>query len=239
MIDAQKLLGMMLGTGMGGHNARGNDLMGTLAGAFGGQGGGAGGDLLSGLQRQLGGAQATSGQSSRAGAGALGGLGGSAGVAMLGALAFKAFQQYAQRPSAPGASAGGDVATAQDAGGALDDSEAMLLTRAMIAAASADGKIDADEQQRILGRLGEAGITGEEQRFVLGEMRNPPALDSLLREVKDPQAAERFYAVSALAITADTPAERSYLRYLADRLGIEGERESSLLHDLGVGQQRV
>jgi uncharacterized membrane protein YebE (DUF533 family) len=46
------------------------------------------------------------------------------------------------------------------------------------------------------------------------------ALDGLL-EVPNPQTAVEVYASSLLAIEVDTPAERDYLRRLAQGLGLE------------------
>ena len=48
-----------------------------------------------------------------------------------------------------------------------------LVLKAMINAAKADGRIDQDEMQRIVGKLNEAGMGAEAQQYVMAEMRKP------------------------------------------------------------------
>ena len=49
----------------------------------------------------------------------------------------------------------------------------------MIAAAAADGRIDANEQQQIIGGLQQAGIGAEAQAFLQQEIENPASVDDL------------------------------------------------------------
>ena len=63
----------------------------------------------------------------------------------------------------------------------------------------------------------------EERRFVEAELAKPADLDAIVREATTPELAIQVYAASLLAIEVDTPAERSYLRTLADRLGLPRE----------------
>jgi uncharacterized membrane protein YebE (DUF533 family) len=111
---------------------------------------------------------------------------------------------------------------------AMEDQQALLLIRAMIAAANADGEISPDERQRILGKLDEAGAGPDERRLVEKELANPMSTDTLVREVRDQQTAEQVYLASALAIEPDTQAERSYLQYLAARLNLDPQRAQEL-----------
>jgi uncharacterized membrane protein YebE (DUF533 family) len=111
---------------------------------------------------------------------------------------------------------------------AMEDQQALLLIRAMIAAANADGEITAEERQRIIGKLDEAGAGPEERQVVERELANPISTDALVREVRDQQTAEQVYLASALAIEPDTEAERSYLQYLAARLKLEPQRAEEL-----------
>jgi uncharacterized membrane protein YebE (DUF533 family) len=246
MFDPKDLLGMMLGTGMGGHNQRLGGPGST--GGFGdpaASGMGGLGALLEGFGGAPavgGGSAAASGPAATGQAGGLGRMGkfaGGAGVAILGALALNAYERYRQSQANPAAApqrgASPHVPDA-DAGAAasIDDGEALLLIRAMIAAANADGRIDPDEEKGILSRLDRAGATDEQRAFVQREFRNPTALETLMRDVRGPDMAQRFYAASALAIKADTPAEQSYLRYLADRLGLKPQQSNDLLHRLGL-----
>jgi uncharacterized membrane protein YebE (DUF533 family) len=111
---------------------------------------------------------------------------------------------------------------------AMEDQRALLLIRAMIVAANADGEISPEERQGILRKLDEAGAGPDERRLVERELATPMSTDALLREVRDEQTAEQVYLASALAIEPDTEAERSYLQYLAARLNLDPQRAQEL-----------
>ena len=114
------------------------------------------------------------------------------------------------------------------------ESKAMVILQAMINAAKADGRIDAVEQQRILGKLEEAGADTAVREFVRAEMARPLDLKALLHEVSSPQMAAEVYAASLLAIEVDTPAERDYLSQLAQGLGLDEGVVQRLHLTLGV-----
>lgn len=105
---------------------------------------------------------------------------------------------------------------------------ALLLTRAMIAAAFADGQLDKEEREAILGRMNQTGIGPEEKAFLVQELLDPPHLDALLPEVNSPAVAEQFYLATILAIRVDTDAERQYVATLAARLGLTPETVARL-----------
>lgn len=111
---------------------------------------------------------------------------------------------------------------------------ALLLVRAMIAAANADGRIDEQERRLILRRLEEDKITPEERQFLSDELEHPPSLENLLSEVDSAACARQVYAASLLAIKVDTEAERQYLAELAGRLKLEEAVISELHRQFGV-----
>lgn len=111
---------------------------------------------------------------------------------------------------------------------ALDDAHAMLLIRAMIAAANADGEIAADERRRIEGKLEQAGAGAAERAVLEREMRNPLSVDQIVRQVNDQETAEQVYLASRIAMTPDTAAEKAYLDFLGSRLKISSERLQQL-----------
>jgi len=117
---------------------------------------------------------------------------------------------------------------AQAAAESMGDQKALLLIRAMIAAANADGQITAVERQRILSKLDEAGAAADDRRIVEQELQQPRSLDALLRDVTDPETAEQVYLASEMAIDAGSPAEKSYLQYLAARLNLPEDRVQEL-----------
>ncbi len=106
----------------------------------------------------------------------------------------------------------------------------------MVAAANADGRIDAQERKAILGRLAEAGLGDEDRSFVLKELEAPPSVEDILSSVETPELARQVYAVSLLAIDVDTPEERDYLHYLRLRLGLDDRVAAELHRRLGLNE---
>jgi uncharacterized membrane protein YebE (DUF533 family) len=95
------------------------------------------------------------------------------------------------------------------------------LVRAMIAAAKADGRIDAEENRRIFARLEATDLDPQSKAFVFDELSSPLNLDAVVAGADTPEHAAEIYAASLVAMDADTPAEKAYLQMLAARLGLE------------------
>lgn len=138
-------------------------------------------------------------------------------VAAIGSLAWQAWQNYQKnQPGAPSSSQDAFVPPPQ----ASYQTEELgkTLVRAMIAAAKADGQIDAEEKDRIFKRLETMQLTAEEKAFVFDELSSPLDIDAVVARADTPEHAAEIYAASLVAISADTPAERAYLDALASRL---------------------
>jgi uncharacterized membrane protein YebE (DUF533 family) len=114
-------------------------------------------------------------------------------------------------------------------------SEALLMVRAMIAAANADYAVDETERDRILEALDGSGASDEERRFVLAELEAPLDLATLAGQVTSPDLARQVYAASRMAIDVDSPAERNYLARLAGRLGLTEDQVAALEAMVGAG----
>ncbi|MBE9606404.1 DUF533 domain-containing protein [Acetobacteraceae bacterium H6797] len=100
--------------------------------------------------------------------------------------------------------------------------EAVLMLRAMIATAAADG-LD-EEERRLLGeQLDAAGLTSEERDEVLAEFAAPSTPESLAAGVSDPVQAAQIYAGAYAAADEISPAERAFLNRLAVALGLAPE----------------
>jgi uncharacterized membrane protein YebE (DUF533 family) len=112
--------------------------------------------------------------------------------------------------------------------------EAVLLIRAMIAAANADGVIDAEERARILKRLQGIALTDEEKCFIEQELAAPKDAAQIVRHVKTAETARKVYTVSLLAIAVDTEAERTYTRALGNQLGLDPATISDIHLTLGI-----
>jgi uncharacterized membrane protein YebE (DUF533 family) len=95
------------------------------------------------------------------------------------------------------------------------------LLRAMIAAAKADGHIDATEQANIFGAMDKLELDAEDKAFVMDELRAPLDIDAVARGARGPEEAAEIYAASLLAIDVDNAAERGYLAMLAARLKLD------------------
>ncbi len=182
---------------------------------------------------QSGGGQSGGGQSGglwggTSGGGILGSIfGGAAGAGAGGSLGDRLSQIFQTRaapqqptPTAP-TEAGSEGAYPSLA---MEDQHALLLIRAMIAAANSDGVITAEERQRILSSLDEAGSGPEERQIIEQELDRPQSLDTLVQSVQDPQTAEQVYMASLMAVDRNSETERSYLQYLATRLQIDPQR---------------
>lgn len=100
----------------------------------------------------------------------------------------------------------------------IGSDEAILLIRAMIAAAAADGEIDAQERARIIDRL--QGIGDEERQFLEQEMQAPASVYQLAAQCRDKTQASGVYQAALLAIEVDSTAEQVWLQDLAAALGL-------------------
>ena len=197
MFDARKLLDQLVGSGAAG-------------GFAGGLAGGALGSMLAGKKGKK-----LAGNALKVG-----------GLALVGGLAYKAWQSYQQGAAAPGAGgiqvppAGGaflpDAGDAQAAG-----SLSLLLARAMIAAAKADGQIDTDESQAILNQINSLDLPAEDKAFLFEEYGRPLDIQGLASAVDSPEHGAEVYAASALMVDPPSAAEQIYLDSLARALGLE------------------
>lgn len=143
-------------------------------------------------------------------------------------------------PSVPPPPPGGTaVAPTPPAGPpGVDDSEgdqdAVLLIRAMIAAANADGVIDQDERNRILGKLETMDLSAQEHSFVVRELLSPVRMENIVASVKSQAMAKQVYTVSLLAIEVDTDAERTYINTLAQQLDLDESDIDDIHRKLGI-----
>jgi uncharacterized membrane protein YebE (DUF533 family) len=213
MFDAKKLLDQFLGSqmpgGSGSIGQKGNDLMGLAknnplkTGAL--------AAVLLGTKtgRSLGGSALK--------------LGGLAVIAGLGYQAYKNYQA-GQKPeptqSLPELLPPPKESPFSTEPQAVSNDFALSLVRAMIAAAKADGHIDADERSRIMDKVHLSGLGSEAEAFIEAELAKPIDLDTLVASAKTEEQKVEIYTASRLTIEPDTRTERGYLDMLAGRLGL-------------------
>jgi uncharacterized membrane protein YebE (DUF533 family) len=137
----------------------------------------------------------------------------------------------ARRPSDAGASPWSTAAQPtppEPAGPDAEAAEALLIVRAMIAAAKADGAVDAAERAAIAGQLDAAGLTAEERDFVLADFDRPMTPEALAREATDPMLRARLYAAAFAGAGEVTAAERAWLDSLAGALKLDRAAVSAI-----------
>ena len=160
------------------------------------------------------------GRSAAMGAAKLGAL------ALIGGLAYKAYQNYSQGRPMLNTASGFTAEQAPSGSGfepqAVTNDTAILYIRAMIAAAAADGRIDAGEQQKITGALSQAGFEKEAHDFIVQEMQNPATADQLAAACQSQEQAVQVFTAARLAIDLDNNEENEFLADLATKLGIDG-----------------
>lgn len=108
------------------------------------------------------------------------------------------------------------------------DTGQMLLLRAMIAAANADGHIDEEERERIYQQVDQLELSTADKAGLFDELRNPMDLSQLVSTVPNAETAVEVYAASVLAIDEHAPASQTYLSRLATSLLIPKELVQSI-----------
>jgi tellurite resistance protein len=111
-------------------------------------------------------------------------------------------------------------------------SDGLLLVRAMVAAAKADGRLDAAERKAILERLEIAGLTPAERDIVLADFDRPASAEALGKGVKDPMLAARVYAAAAAAAGERCDAEQAFLAALAKALRLDAPAVAAIERQL-------
>jgi uncharacterized membrane protein YebE (DUF533 family) len=149
-------------------------------------------------------------------------------LALIGGLAYKAVQNYQQGKPLIGPDQDlGLVEAPRGSGfeaGAVTHDSALLYIRGMIAAAAADGRIDANEQQKIMGSLKQAGAAGTEaEAFLTNEIKHPASATELASAVTSDQEAVQLFTAARIAVDVDNQQEHAFLVDLAQKLGMDGK----------------
>ena len=223
MFDPQKLLEKLLGGGTnpdGSKKSMSTDLVKGLAG----------GAIAGGLAGVLLGGKSTKNLAS----GVLK-LGGTAALAGLAYKVYTAWQASKEPlPAADSAQPMQDVTPTPEGTAFLPsppkarDEVSLAILCAMIAAAKADGHIDAAEQQKIFAKLDAHELGIEEKAFVMDELRKPLDVDAVVASATTPELAVEIYVASLMAIDPDLAAEKTYLTTLAERLKLDPGLKSAL-----------
>lgn len=146
-------------------------------------------------------------------------------LAAIGGLAYKGYQNWQAN----------QAGTQTDPGTRIDElagSEAadrsLVLLKAMIAAANADGHIDEAERRKIEDQISTLGLESDVARFIQDEMRKPRDVAAIASDADSVEAAAEIYLASRVVIDVNNESERVYLDQLAKALNLAPELVSQL-----------
>ena len=153
-----------------------------------------------------------------------GGVLGYGGAAVLGALAHGAYQNW--QVGQPAGQA--PVATADDVPqqgsrfapvtGADGKPFALALISSMIAAANADGHIDAAEQKQIFEAAKRGDLDADDKAFIFDAMQNPLSPAQIAALAGNQEQAAELYLAARVSIDPDHPDEKAFLQDLSHQL---------------------
>lgn len=191
----------------------GNSLGGLLSGAGGGAlAAGAMGLLLGNKKaRKLGGKVVTYG-----------------GLAALGVLAYKAYGNWQANQARQPGTVPVEPQTINRLPAAQVEAHSQAILRALIAAAKADGHIDARESQLIEGEFSKLGTDVELRHWLEGELHKPLDPAEVARAASTPEMAAEMYLASVLAVDEESFMERSYLDELGRQLKLDPQLQLEL-----------
>ena len=146
-------------------------------------------------------------------------------LALIGGLAYKAYQNHQSgRPIISGLE---PTEPAPNGSGfepdAISNENAVRYLRAMIAAAAADGRIDANEQKTIFSNLNSLNLGPGAEEFLANELNNPANIGDLISNVMSRKEAIQVYTAARIVIDPDTHGEDRFLTVLANQLGLEDD----------------
>lgn len=150
-------------------------------------------------------------------------------LAAVGGLAYTAYQRYRQGDPGNG---GRWAHIPEERFAAVVDAEqgngALLLLRAMIAAAASDGHMDSDERDRVFDEAGKLDLSPQEKATLFDELQQPLTMRDLVSQVDSPEVAVEVYAASLVAIDETREEGRTYLRALSLALDLPPELVASV-----------
>lgn len=241
------------------------DILGSaMGGGQGGQGGmpGSLGTIMEEMQKMAQGVgrSAPGGMGGLLGAGALGALLGqvlpkgaakTAGLAGMGLIAWNFYQKWAAQQQAQRDQQARQFASPSAAPAQSDqymptqdmsypaDPTAMLLLRAMVYAARADGHIDAVEQERINGVVTQMFPGQDVSPLLTSLMQDAIDPNALAHMVQSPEQAQDLYRLSCLIVDIDNFMERGYMDALGQALRLPEQTRQALEQEAHAAKQQL
>lgn len=140
------------------------------------------------------------------------------GVAAVGVLAYKAYGDWQRQQ---GGTAGVEPQTVDRLPPAEAERHAQAILKALVAAAKADGHIDAREREAIEGEFHRVDADASLQAWLHEELERPLDPAEVARASETPEMASEMYLASLLAADEQSTMERLYLDELARQLKLD------------------
>ena len=141
------------------------------------------------------------------------------GVAAVGVLAYKAYGDWQRQQG--GFAAGAEPQTVDRLPPAEAELHAQAILKALVAAAKADGHIDANEREVIEGEFRRVDADASLQQWLRTELERPLDPAEVARAASTPEMASEMYLASLLAADEQSFMERAYLDELARQLKLD------------------
>jgi uncharacterized membrane protein YebE (DUF533 family) len=139
-------------------------------------------------------------------------------LAALGGVAYKTYQDWQSRQTGQTLSQAGT--SVESLTGTQAEHRSLTLLKGMIAAAKADGHIDAKEGEKIEGLMSKLELDAATEKLIKAELAKPLDPKDIAAAADSPAAAAEIYLTSLLVIDVDNQKERAYLDQLAEYLKI-------------------
>ena len=155
------------------------------------------------------------------------------GLAALGVLAYKAYGNWqAQQATAPQ----NEPRTLDRLPAPQAEQHSQAILKALVAAAKADGHVDARERQLIEEELAKLTQDAELRSWLDAELNKPLDPAEVARAATTPEMAAEMYLASVLMVDEEHFMERAYLEELARQLrldpGLKAELERQVRQEL-------
>lgn len=151
------------------------------------------------------------------------------------ALAVAAYEHFTQaKPAAASAPVAASAMPPPPPPGVPDaQAQSLHVLRAMIAAANADGSIDAEEREGILANARDAGLSDADVAALDSEFRTPLSLERLIAGTPA-DLRDEVYVAALVGMTADTDSEQRFLDQLAAGLKLDAAEQQRIRQQVGL-----
>ncbi len=156
------------------------------------------------------------------------------GLAAIGVMAYRAYSDYQRQQG--GFAAGAAPQTVDRLSPPQAEAHGQAILKALVAAAKADGHIDARERQAIEGEFSRIGSDGELQQWLHAELEKPLDPADVARAAGTPEIAAEMYLASLMVADEQNFMERAYLDELARQLELDPALKAQLERQLAQPQ---